>query len=414
MLLIYNILATISFVLGLPSLLIMLFRREHRLGERLGLGFKERFAPLKGRKPVWIHAASVGEISAITPLVSVVKARRPELPVVISATTVTGLKKARQVLKEADVFTLLPFDLMFILFYVLGQVRPKVLLLTELELWPNLIWAAEALGCRLAVVNGRLSPRGFSRCRLIRGFVRKILGKIDFFCLQSELDRERFLQLGVSPEKTAVTGSLKFDVSLGKHVKLPFLADRQVIVAGSTREGEEKILIEAFAELRRDFEHLLLVLAPRHLNRVPEVEVLASGAGLTVARKSRLKSADREVDIVVLDTMGELSSVYASAQVAFVGGSLVPVGGHNPLEPAAWGVPVLFGPYMEQQGAAALLEKGAAFQVEQADQLAQTVAQLLKDPSKREAAGSRGKRVVQGRKGTASVTVELLMKNGII
>ncbi|MCK4590619.1 MAG: glycosyltransferase, partial [Candidatus Latescibacteria bacterium] len=190
--------------------------------------------------------------------------------------------------------------------------------------------------------------------------------------------------------------------------------DRQAIVAGSTREGEEKILIEAFAELRRDFEHLLLVLAPRHLNRVPEVEALVSEAGFTVARKSRLKSADQEVDIVVLDTMGELSSVYASAQVAFVGGSLVPVGGHNPLEPAVWGVPVLFGPYMEQQGAAALLEKGAAFQVEQADQLVQTIAQLLEDPSKREAAGSQGKRVVQGRRGSASATVELLIENGII
>jgi 3-deoxy-D-manno-octulosonic-acid transferase len=216
------------------------------------------------------------------------------------------------------------------------------------------------------------------------------------------------------PEKTAVTGSLKFDVSLGEPLQVPFMADRQVIVAGSTREGEEKILIEVFARLRQQFDHLLLVLAPRHLDRVPEVEALVSKAGFTGARKSRIKSTDRDVGIVILDTMGELPSVYACAQVAFVGGSLVPVGGHNPLEPAAWGVPVLFGPYMEQQGATALLEKGAAFQVEQTDQLAQTMAQLLKDPSKREAAGSQGKRVVQERRGAASATVELLIKNGII
>ncbi len=414
MLLIYNALATILFILGLPCLLAMLFLRRHRLEERLGLGAKERFAPLKEKRPIWVHAASVGEISAIAPLVSVVKARRPELPVVVSTTTVTGLEKARQVLKGVDVFTILPFDLVFILRCVLGQARPKALLLAELELWPNLIWAAKALGCRIAVVNGRLSKRCFSHYRLTKGLVRAILREVDFFYLQSEADRDRFLRLGLSPEKTTVTGSLKFDVSLGEPLQLPVLANRQVVVAGSTREGEEKILIEAFAELRQDFDHLLLVLAPRHLNRIPEVEALASKAGFTVVRKSRVEPDDQDVDILILDTMGELPSVYACARVAFVGGSLVPVGGHNPLEPAAWGIPVVFGPYMEQRGAAALLEKGAAFQVEGLDQLVQTIAQLLEDPSKREVAGSQGKKVVQQRRGTASATVELLIKNGII
>ncbi|RKY71322.1 MAG: hypothetical protein DRQ24_07645 [Candidatus Latescibacterota bacterium] len=414
MLLAYNILATILFILAFPCLLVMLLVRRYRLEERLGLGAKERFAPLKEKRPIWIHAASVGEISAIAPLVSVVKARRPELSVVVSTTTVTGLERARQLLKRVDLFTILPFDLLFILLSVLRQARPKALLLAELELWPNLIWAAKALGCRVAIVNGRLSKRSFSRYRLINRFVVAALEKVDLFCLQSEADRDRFLQLGIVPEKTAVTGSLKFDVSPVGRVELPVMANRRVVVAGSTREGEEKVLMKAFARLRQDFDHLLLVLAPRHLSRVPEVEALASEFGFAVVRKSRLEPGDGDVDILILDTMGELSSVYACAQVAFVGGSLVPVGGHNPLEPAALGVPVVFGPYMEQRGAAALLEKGAAFQVEGLDQLTETIGQLLEDPSKREVAGSQAKKVIQQRKGAASATFELLTKNGII
>ncbi|OPX32015.1 MAG: hypothetical protein B1H40_03045, partial [Candidatus Latescibacteria bacterium 4484_181] len=268
-------------------------------------------------------------------------------------------------------------------------------LLAELELWPNLIWAAKALGCRVAIVNGRLSKRSFSRYRLINRFVVAALEKVDLFCLQSEADRDRFLQLGIVPEKTAVTGSLKFDVSPVGPVELPVMANRRVVVAGSTREGEEKVLMKAFARLR-------------------QVEALASEFGFAVVRKSRLEPGDGDVDILILDTMGELSSVYACAQVAFVGGSLVPVGGHNPLEPAALGVPVVFGPYMEQRGAAALLEKGAAFQVEGLDQLTETIGQLLEDPSKREVAGSQAKKVIQQRKGAASATFELLTKNGII
>jgi 3-deoxy-D-manno-octulosonic-acid transferase len=270
------------------------------------------------------------------------------------------------------------------------------------------------------MINGRISPRSFRRYRLVQPFFRHVLQGIDLFCMQSAADAERILALGAPPERVRVVGNLKFDATPPSDAS--FLAEqwrrelriesgRPVVVAGSTHAGEEEALLRAFIRLRHEFPSLLLILAPRHPDRLAGVEALIAGNGLTAVRRSELAGTrDGERQIVLLDTIGELSALYAVGSVTFIGGSLVPRGGHNLLEPALYGRPVLFGPHMENfaEASAYFVECGAALQVKDAKELAESLAGLLRDPGRRDRMGKAALGALVAHRGACERTVALL------
>jgi len=416
MLLLYNITTSVLSLLTLPYLLLMVLLNRQGMTERLSLDLERVAAKLQGKGVIWLQAASVGEVSAVAPLVHTIRKIRPELAIFISTTTTTGLQRAKEVMEKADAFSLLPLDLPFVVRRAIKRINPEVLLLTETELWPNLILQAKSTGCRIAVVNGRLTERSLSRYRIFKGFWSRLLKQIDLLCVQSNDDLRRYSLLGAVPERIVVTGSMKFDVPKREQpARLETDHDRQVIVAGSVREGEEEILIDVFKRLRQNLNDLLLIMAPRHLQRVKKIESIVLKRGLSACRRSQWTHKSlKGVDVLILDTIGELPSTYALADVAFVGGSLAPFGGHNPLEPASHGVPVVFGPYMEQEGTKALLEKGAAFRALNGDELFEDILQLLKDPELRQRMGEAGKRVVEDMRGASRMTAQLLRNRGLM
>jgi 3-deoxy-D-manno-octulosonic-acid transferase len=302
----------------------------------------------------------------------------------------------------------------------LAAVSPRLILLTETEIWPNFLHACAASKIPIVMINGRISSRSFRRYRLVQPFFRRVLQCIDLFCMQSAADAERILALGASPERVRVVGNLKFDVTPPADAssraeqwrrELKIESGQPVVVAGSTHAGEEEALIRAFMRLRQEFPNLLLILAPRHPDRLAGVEALIAGNGLTAVRRSQLASTrDGATQIVLLDTIGELPALYAVGSVAFVGGSLIPRGGHNLLEPALHGRPVLFGPHMENfaEASAFFVERGAALQVKDTEKLAEQLAGLLRDPAARDRMGRAALEALVAHRGACERTVALL------
>jgi 3-deoxy-D-manno-octulosonic-acid transferase len=313
-----------------------------------------------------------------------------------------------------------PIDLGFVVDRALRTVRPRLVLLTETEIWPNFLRGCGESKTPVAVINGRISPRSFRRYRLIRPFFRRVLRGIDLFCMQSAADAERILALGASPERVHVVGNLKFDAippadadSLERQwrERLKIATGRPVIVAGSTHPGEDEAVVRAFVHLRREFPELLLILAPRHPDRIDAVEAIITANNLVAARRTTLaRTSGVRHDVVLLDTVGELPVVYAVASTVFVGGSLVPSGGHNLLEPGALGRAILFGPHMENfaEASALFLERGAAVQIHGQGQLAQELARLLRDPSARSRMGEAALECLASHRGACERTLALL------
>jgi 3-deoxy-D-manno-octulosonic-acid transferase len=307
---------------------------------------------------------------------------------VLSTTSLAGRELARR-LPEAEGAFLLPFDAPPPIARVLDRLRPELFVFTETELWPNLLAALGARGIPVALVSGRVSPRAFRRYRWARGLLAEAFRSVSLFGMQSEAEAERLLALGAPAERIAVTGSLKLDAepplpSFGVPPGVPLW------VAGSTHSGEERACLEAFGNVRRQFPELRLLLAPRHLERLPEVERTLARAGLRWARRTAIGSTwTGDPPVLLLDTLGELAGSYRLGTVAFVGGTLVPVGGHNLIEPARAGLPVLFGPHVEKVEAAAraLEASGGGRRVASAADLSEALAVWLADPLARSAAG---------------------------
>ena len=414
---VYNLLFGATLAAISPYLLALALLNRERTRERLGW-----ISAPRGAAPIWIHAASVGEIAGIVSLHQELRRNRPDSSLVVSTTTLTGLERARRTLEDADLLFVAPLDYATIVRRVLSRVRPHTLLIAETELWPNLIELAHRWGARIGIINARMTDRGFSRYLRARGLFERILRSVDLICTQSEEDRDRFIGMGAPPDRVETIGNLKFDAleieeldaeEMRREFGLP--TGRRMIVGGSTREGEEEILLDAFLTLRRSFDDLLLILAPRHLTRMGELEALLRARGVTWIRRSRIgRDQTWNADVVVLDTLGELARLYAVGDVAFVGGSFLPVGGHSPMEPAAAGVPVLFGPHMEQEGAQLLLDANAACSVSDGEALCQVLARLLADPEERGRRGRAGRDAVRSARGGTRRTVELLIERGIV
>ena len=419
----YSFLLTLVLLAWSPSVFLRALRSPHQWEgwrERLGCYPEALLSRLQAVQPIWIHAVSVGEVGAASILAHLWTARRPTLPLLVSTVTATGREVARRSLPQAAAVVYFPIDLPMVVRRTLATVRPRLILLTETEIWPNFLRECAALRVPVAIINGRLSERSFSRYRLVRPFIRRVLQCVDLFCMQTSADAKRILALGASPDRVYVVGNLKFDAaphadasSLAEQWRLELHIDarRPVLVAGSTHAGEEEVLLQVFSRLRSEFTDLLLILAPRHPERVAQVETAVAAHGLAAVRRSALPHGSNSAkEVILVDTIGELSALYAVGSISFVGGSLIPRGGHNLLEPALHGRPVLFGPHMENfmEASAYFVERGAAIQVSDAADLTRQLARLLRDPAARERMGQAAMTALAAHQGACVRTAALL------
>jgi 3-deoxy-D-manno-octulosonic-acid transferase len=396
-------------------------------GERLGRIPTTPENAADSERPLWLHCASVGEVQAARPLIEALRQSYPRRPLIITTMTATGAERALALAGDADggiSHYFVPLDFPRAARRFVARLRPALAIFFETELWPNLLAACERRGVPVAVVNGRLSPRAFVGYRRVRMLMADALSHVDWLGAKSEEDAERFRWLGMAASKTQVTGSLKFDIDksdealeVSKHL-LFSLAGRPVWVAGSTHPGENEQLLGAHRQLRETLPDALLILVPRHPQRFEAAAALCRAEGFTLARRSQDEIPDADTAVYLGDTMGELQALYAAGQLAFVGGSLVPVGGHNLLEPAAFGVPVISGPYLANFSDVAEVMRDADALVEVADEaaLAEALVRLLNDAAARRRLGDAGRRVVEANRGALERTMAglqaLLPKSG--
>jgi len=422
--LLYSVATLLALVVFSPYLLYQALRYNKYVGS-LGqrLGYLPVSVNLDAEESIWVHAVSVGEVLAARPIVSGLRARYPDLRVFLSTTTLSGQNVARRSVADADAIFYLPFDWTFTIRRTLDVVKPKLFVMVETEIWPNLLRECRRRGIRTALVNGRISARSFPRYRLVRPFIRRVLSDIDRLCVQSEETARRLRQLGADPARITVTGSLKFDAldsstapGRGRARVLRFFCisqGRLVLVAGSTSKGEEEAVLRAFNRVRTTAAggNALLILAARRPERFAEVERLCQREGLSTVRRSDLPiDSEPRVDAVILDTIGELAQLYQIATAVFVGGSLVPLGGHNILEPAVHGKPIVFGPHMENfaEIASAFLANGAAVQVRSQRELEDVVVGLMSDPVRRARLGAAARALVDANRGAKDATLKVL------
>jgi 3-deoxy-D-manno-octulosonic-acid transferase len=405
-----RLLYTLLWYLLVPALFLRLWWRGRRAPayrsrwrERLALGYRR--GTLKNS--VWIHAVSVGETLAAAPLIEALLARFPETPLVVTTTTPTGSERVRALFGERVTHVYCPWELPGAYRRFLRAFDPKLVAVMETELWPNLCAAAEHHGAALVLMNGRLSEKSFRGYARLPALVRPMLARFNVLAVQTAVEAERFAALGAPRERIRINGSIKFDLTLEASLRTRATAlrerfgQRPVWIAASTHAGEEEILLAAHRRLLNTWPEALLVLVPRHPERFGEVAALAGSRGFAVARRSAGQPVTAEVGVYLGDTMGELLALFGACDVAFVGGSLVPVGGHNLLEPAAWGVPVLSGPELHNFAAIAdlLSEAQALGVVRDEAELARRLAQLLADAGERRRLGEAAAAVVAANRG---------------
>lgn len=422
------VLYSIVLALGLAALSPWLLLRNgpdgrytRFLGERFG---GVRPVPGPGA-PIWIHAVSVGEALAVERLIAQLRQRFPQRPVVLSVTTATGRAVAERRI-AADAIIYFPLDFRFAVRRALAAIRPHLVLIAETEIWPNFLREAAARSIPVVFINGRISGRSYARYRLARRLLRPTLARASVFLMQTRTDADRILDLGAAPERVQVAGNLKFDLIPPEQpaflrtlrAALATSGIEQVLVAGSTMEGaadsEEVIVLAAYREVLARIaapERVLLVLAPRHPQRFEQAAAALQASDLPWTRRSRLEVLPPPPGgVLLLDSLGELASVYQLAAAAFIGGSLVPHGGHNILEPAYWGTPVVFGPHMENFALIAeqFLAAGAAQRVASGLELARVWQRLLEDPAERERIGSAGRRLLESQRGATSRALDVI------
>jgi 3-deoxy-D-manno-octulosonic-acid transferase len=386
-------------------------RFRHRLGERLG-GVP---ASPEGAKTLWMHCASVGEVNLVRPLVKRLLAAHPELRLHVTTVTRAGRENAEQAFPHASV-SYFPLDLGAAVGRALRRIRPAGVVLVELEVWPNFVRACARRGIPAVVVNGRMSERSYGRYRALGWYFRSIFRRLAAVGVQNETYAARLREMGASP---VVTGNLKFDASLGfdpaeeerRWRDLLGLGDAPVLVAGSTHDPEERILVDVFRKLRKEHPRLRLIVAPRHLERLAEVQKVVEAADLPCYKRSRFEPGSPAPEgVILLDTVGELSRVYSTATAVFIGGTFCPRGGQNMLEPAALGKPVASGPSLSnfEDIAKALTDAGAMQVLDNPIELGLALGELLRDPAAAKAAGERAKRAVESGRGALEATLRLV------
>jgi 3-deoxy-D-manno-octulosonic-acid transferase len=387
------------------------------LAERLGFG-RALLTP-----SIWLHAVSLGEMTAAAPLARALRLRFPEIPLVVTTATPAGRTRAAGLFEAGADIRFLPYDTPGSVRRFLERTRPRAAIIMETELWPNLLRECQGRGIPVLLASARLSSRSVSRYRRFGSLFAGVFGKNLLVAAQSAEDAERFKSIGAAAERTLVVGNVKFDLEFdagiaqaGQALRVALAGTRPVWIAGSTHAGEEEQLLDAHALLLKSTPDSLLLLVPRHSDRFAAVAELLARRGLRFARRSRMASGAEaprvpsDTPVLLVDTIGELTTLYASADAAFVGGSLVPIGGHNLLEPAALGLPVLTGPYYfnGKEIAQLLLARGAALQVEGAQDLAATLERLLAEPAAREQMGIIGKEIIAANRGSVAKLLALI------
>lgn len=368
---------------------------------------------------VWIHAVSLGEVVAVTPLVKALHDRHPELRYIVTTVTETGREAVEQRLAGIAEHGYAPLDFPWAVAGRVRRVQPVLYIFVETEIWPNLLWTLHDQAVPSVMVNGRLSSRSFGRQDLpvIRSFYRAVLRTLTLCLMQSVRDGERIVALGANPARVHVTGNIKFDqpvpgVGSDESLRRSFglNEDEQLILAGSTHPGEEELLASAYRQIIRSYPATVLMLAPRHIERVDRVEAMLREAGFEVQHKSQIREQQSGPRVVILDTRGELARAYREAVVAFVGGTLVPVGGHNLLEPAVWGTPVMFGPYTDHcaEVAALLSEAGGGRRVTGVEDLVASLEEWLGQPEARYRVGQAAKQAVLDNQGALTRSLEFI------
>ena len=384
-----------------------------RLGQRYGFGF-----PKLKPGAIWVHAVSVGEVQAAAPLVRSLQARFPQRDVLVTTITPTGAARVQSLFADSVFHSYLPFETTYAVRNFFDAAKPALALVMETEIWPNLYHICGERRIPLVLVSARISPRSVNRYRRLLPMFREALSHGILIAAQGEADAKRFLSLGAAPERTWIMGNIKFDIELPKNLQARGLAlradtlekDRPVWIAASTHDKEEELVLDAHRRVLERMPDAILVLVPRHPERFAAVAALLKKRKFSFVSRSSGLACDSTTQVFLGDTMGELPVFYAASDVAFVGGTLVPVGGHNLLEPGALGLPVLTGPHLfnTQEIADLFEDSGASTVVRNAPALAAAVLPLLKDPEARSTIGVKGRRIVETNRGALKRLMVLL------
>lgn len=411
---------TLLFYVATPLVLARLYWRS-RKNPAYRARILERFGyyrmPSAQRSSVWVHAVSVGEAESAVPLVRSLLQLRPGLSVVFTTTTPTGSTRVLATLGDRVQHCYLPYDLPGSVKRFIEHFRPAIAVILETELWPNLFAACASHGIPLFIVNGRLSARSATGYRRVEGIMGATLSHVTTIAAQTDEDADRFVAIGAARPKVFTAGNIKFDLDIpenfsaqGRRDRRHLFGNRPVLIAASTHEGEEQQLLTVYTALLAQFPNLTLILVPRHPERFAAVASLCRRQGYTVVLRTEQRSCCSDRHIFLLDTMGELRRFYAAADIAFVGGSLVPVGGHNVLEPAALGLPVLFGPHVQnfREICAALKAAGGALACDTLEDVEHHCRCLLASDKQRESMGAAGRCFVAANRGALARIVSLL------
>jgi 3-deoxy-D-manno-octulosonic-acid transferase len=414
----YNVLLGVASLFAIPyfAIRVMLTGKYRKsLGPKFGLTFSGVFESMKGEPRIWIHAVSVGEVTAAAPIVSSLRNHYPGACIVLSTGTETGQEMARRIVRGATGFIYYPLDIPWVIRKVLHQVKPDIFVPTETELWPNFIRICKESGVKIVMVNGRISPRSFKKYTLTRFFWKHILESIDEIGVISDVDAQRMRVLGMPPSRVHVLGNAKYD-SLATQAspvlreemarRLNMTREDRVFVAGSTHDGEEQIVLDVYERLLKRCPDIKLIIVPRHIERGQAVLAMVRGRGFEDSiTMTEIENGKQRVDerVVVIDVIGELFKAYSLATVVFCGGSLVPRGGQNILEPAAWGKVVFYGPSMDDfRDEKDFLEKsGAGITVNNGADLLEGILKLLSDPDELVRRGEEGRSAVVANVGAA-------------
>ncbi|MEW5009823.1 MAG: lipid IV(A) 3-deoxy-D-manno-octulosonic acid transferase [Cycloclasticus sp.] len=415
-----RLLYSVLLYLFSPFILLRLLIRGRKAPAYLNR-WAERFAYYQGAQTgsvIWFHTVSVGEAEAAFPLINQLAELYPASEILVTTTTPTGSARVKAFLGHRVQHVYLPYDTPGAMRRFYRRFKPRIGIILETEIWPNMLHQAKQHGVPTLIVNARLSEKSAKAYARLASFTRQTLADITQVCAQTELSAERFIALGLAPEKVSVPGNIKFDMRLPANlseqaevIRRDWFQQRPSWIAASTHDGEDGKILDAFAELKQEFSNSLLVLVPRHPERFDAVAKLCEKRGYSVTRRSEHRGTRVSSDVFLLDSLGELRLYYGTVDVAFVGGSLMPTGGHNMLEPAALAVPILFGPYVHNftDISQRLLEQQAAAQVADQQQLASQLIDLLRHSEKRDQMGSAGQRFVEQNKGAVEKVAQQIV-----
>jgi 3-deoxy-D-manno-octulosonic-acid transferase len=430
--LLYNILLFLAAIIGVPYYLLkMAFTGKYRksLIPKLGGKQAKKLAVLSSDKPrIWIHAVSVGEVTAAKPIVASLKEKRPDVEIIFSTSTETGQAMAQNLVKDVAAFIYFPLDIPFVVRKMIRLVKPDVFVMVETELWPNFLQACKENQIKTLMVNGRISPRSYGKYRTTKFFWKRILAELSAAVMISETDAQRIKDIGMDSAKIQVLGNAKYDALAA--MASPLLQeemirrynvspDTKIFVAGSTHEGEEEVIIDVYQKLLERYPGFQLIIVPRHIERAQAVLELLRKNGLSdVITTTQINQGKKRKNerVIVVDVIGELFKIYSLATIVYCGGSLVPKGGQNILEAAAWGKVIFYGHSMEDfRDEKTLLENaGAGIMIGSAGELFREICQLLEKPQELEQRGTRGKAVVNANMGAAAKYADLIIDNLIL